>query len=147
MKRSRSITRILTQPWGFVLGLNCFIVGMALALSFVFHDARALTTVQGLPTPLSIAWTFGFVVGGAGLVVSVLWYGSEYVGRAIERSALYLVGSSLMAYAIAITYIFGAKGSLPAALTASLSIGCGFRHHALKRIEDAVCTITNESTS
>ena len=146
-KRSESVTRILTQPWGFVLGVNCFIVGLALALTLLFHDTKVLTSVQGLPTPLSIAWAFGFVVGGAALAVSVLWYGSGYVGRAIERSALYLVGSSLMAYAIALVYLFGTISALPAALATSLSLGCGLRHHALKRIEDAVCTITNESSS
>ena len=137
----RIISRVLAQPWDFVLGVNCFIIGLALSVSLFFTDTPLLTSVQALPEVLDAAWSVGFFLGGSGLVLAVLWQGSDYVGRAIQRSALYLTGSSLMAYAVAIGFIYGLAGALPVALALSLSLGCGIKHHALKQVDGTQVTV------
>lgn len=126
---------VLAHPFEIAFAMLFVVVGISLALHN--HEVK-LSAVQMLPKPLVIAWEVCLLLGGPAIVAGLLWPGSEFMGRAIERAGCYLAAAVWTSYVIVIWKMAGAAAAVPIAQGATITLGCMLRAWALSRVDRTV---------
>lgn len=135
MIQSRPPT-ILTHPFELAFAALFLIIGAGLLVRG--HEIR-VSTVQSLPMPLVVGWEVCLLLGGPLMALGLWWRGSQTMGRALERSGLYMAGAAWASYAVTLAWLLHSHlVVVPIAQAVAIATACLLRAWALRRVDRAV---------